>query len=48
MKIIGGIVVALGIFLWCGNVFGFFPTIPMLGYGVIVFGGFITKKGAEE
>jgi hypothetical protein len=45
LKIVGGVVVALGAFLWCGNVFGFFHTFPLAGYGTMVIGGIIMKKG---
>ena len=40
---LGGLVFVAGVFLWCGNVFGFFPTFPMVGYitaavGAMIFG----------
>jgi hypothetical protein len=44
-RIIGGVVVAAGIFLWCGNVFRFFPTFPLAGYLTILVGGIIMKSG---
>lgn len=44
MKILGGIIFVVGVFLWCGNVFGFFPTFPMLGYLTIVAGGWVAKS----
>jgi hypothetical protein len=47
VKIIGIIVFAIGIFLWCGNVFRFFPTFPLAGYLTMVVGGVIIKKGAS-
>jgi len=47
MQIIGGAVVALGAFLWCGNVFHFFPTLPLAGYGTMVLGGWIMKGGRK-
>jgi hypothetical protein len=42
--IIGYIVIAIGAFLWCGNVFQFFHTFPLAGYGTMLIGGIITKK----
>ena len=43
----GAIVFAAGVFLWCGNVFGFFPTFPLAGYVTAVVGGFIYKAGKK-
>jgi len=48
MKILGIIVVVVGIFLFCGNVFGFFPTFPLVGWGTILLGGWIMKQGGEK
>lgn len=48
MKILGLLVVIVGIFLWCGNVFGFFPTFPMVGYLTAVCGGWIMKSGSAS
>jgi hypothetical protein len=45
VKIIGYIVIAAGAFIWCGNVFQFFPTFPLAGYLTMAVGGFIAKKG---
>jgi len=45
VQIIGYIVIAIGAFLWCGNVFGFFHTFPLAGYGTMLIGGIIAKKG---
>lgn len=45
VKIIGGLVFALGVFLFLGNVIGFFPTFPGLGYITIVIGGVIARRG---
>ncbi len=42
-KIFGGIIIALGAVLWCGNVFHFFPTFPLAGYATMVVGGIIMK-----
>lgn len=43
MKIIGGLVFLLGAFVWCGNVFGFMPTVPMAGYLIMLLGGWLMK-----
>ncbi|MCW5823082.1 MAG: hypothetical protein KIT34_09785 [Cyanobacteria bacterium TGS_CYA1] len=48
MKILGIIVIIVGIFLFCGNVFGFFPTFPLVGWGTIALGGFIMKQGESK
>jgi len=44
-KIIGGAIFAAGAFLWCGNVFRFFPTYPLAGYITMLVGGAIMRKG---
>ena len=46
MGLVGGLVVVVGAFLWCGNVFGFFPTFPMVGYITMAIGGAIWRFGA--
>lgn len=43
MKIVGGIVFALGVFLLLGNVLRFFPTFPLAGYLTMMCGGAIIK-----
>lgn len=43
----GGLVVVLGAFLWCGNVFGFFPTFPFVGYITMAIGGAIWRAGSS-
>lgn len=45
VKVIGGVIIAAGAVLWCGNVFRFFPTFPLAGYLTMVVGGFIVKAG---
>jgi hypothetical protein len=45
-KFIGGVVIALGVVLWCGNVFHFFPTFPLARYLTMVVGGVIMKAGS--
>ena len=44
MKALGMVITGVGAFLWCGNVFRFFPTFPMAGYLTMVVGGFIAKQ----
>jgi hypothetical protein len=44
VQIVGYIVIAIGAFLWAGNVFQFFPTIPLVGWATIAVGGLIVKK----
>lgn len=44
-KIIGVLIIVVGIVLWCGNVFGFLPTFPLAGYLTILIGGVIMKAG---
>jgi len=48
MKIIGILVIILGIILWTGNVFGYFPTFPMAGYLTLLAGGWMTKAGSSN
>lgn len=45
LQIIGAIVFVAGAVIWCGNVFHFMPTVPLLGWGVMFVGGAIWKKG---
>ena len=44
---LGAIVFVAGVFLWCGNVFGFFRTFPFVGYGTGVLGAIIYKAGKK-
>jgi len=44
---LGAIVFVAGVFLWCGNVFGFFPTFPLEGYLTLVVGGLVFKTGKK-
>ena len=37
----GALLFTAGLFLWCGNVFGFYPTFSGAGYIAIVVGGTI-------
>ena len=43
MKLIGSLVVLAGVFLWCGNIFGFFPTFWLAGYVTMAIGFFIYR-----
>lgn len=47
MAIIGGVIIAVGAFLWCGNVFGFFHTFPLAGYLTMAGGAFVMKMGKK-
>jgi hypothetical protein len=46
--IIGVLILLGGAFLWCGNVFGFFPTFPGAGYIGLILGGILMKVGSSE
>jgi hypothetical protein len=45
---VGGLVFVAGAFIWCGNVFGFFPTYPMVGYLTMLVGGAIFGWGKKQ
>lgn len=45
---VGGLIVAIGVLLWTGNVFGFFPTFPYAGYITIAIGGAIFAFGRKQ
>jgi len=45
--VLGAIIFVAGVFLWCGNVFRFFPTFPFVGYGTAFVGGLIFKAGQK-
>lgn len=47
VDLVGGLIVVVGAFLWCGNVFGFLPTFPMVGYITIAIGGAIWRFGGS-
>lgn len=40
---VGGLIVVVGAFLWCGNVFGFCRTFPFAGYATMFIGSIIFK-----
>jgi UPF0716 family protein affecting phage T7 exclusion len=46
MRIVGGLVLMLGAFLWLGNVIGFFPTVPFLGYLTMLGGGAMMRSAS--
>jgi hypothetical protein len=48
VKIIGIILLVVGVVLWCGNVFGFLPTFPGAGYIGLVLGGIVFKAGSNS
>lgn len=45
VQLVGALVFLAGVFLWCGNVFGFFPTFSLAGYVTGVAGIFIVGQG---
>ncbi len=47
-KILGGIVLIVGIGIFIGNVSGTFVTFPGLGWITIIAGGAIMKAGGGE
>ncbi len=48
MKILGAIIFIAGLFLFLGNIIGFFQTFPGVGYITMAVGGFLYKKAASE
>jgi hypothetical protein len=46
VKILGFIIIAAGVFLWCGNGFRFFPTFPLAGYLTMVVGGVVARSSS--
>ena len=44
MRIIGILIFIVGLFLFFGNILGFFPTFPGLGYLTMALGGFLMRK----
>jgi hypothetical protein len=47
VALLGGVVFLAGIFLFLGNVLGFFPTFPGVGYITIMIGGAIWRVGSN-
>ena len=45
---VGGLIFVGGAFLWLGNVFRFFPTVPMAGYLTMLLGGAIFGWGKRQ
>jgi hypothetical protein len=48
LKGVGGVIFALGVFLFCGNVFRFFPTVPFAGYITMAIGGALFRFGQKQ
>jgi len=48
MKFLGILIFGLGIFLFCGNVIGFFRTFPLAGYLTMLAGGFVMRLGGDK
>ena len=44
----GATLFVFGLFLWCGNVFGFYPSFSGAGYLTIVLGGTLFKVGNDD
>lgn len=44
MKILGGLIFLVGVFLFLGNVVGFFPSFPGAGYLTLALGGWLYKR----
>lgn len=45
---VGAVVTVVGIFLFLGNVIGFFPTVPLAGYLTILAGGAVFGWGKKK
>lgn len=50
VQIVGGLIFCAGVFFWFGNVIGFFPTFPGVGYitgliGVAIWGAGSRMEG---
>lgn len=48
LSLLGAGIFLLGVFLWCGNVFGFFRTFPFAGYVTILIGGAVWRAGINH
>lgn len=48
ISMLGVLIVAVGIFLWVGNVSRLFPTFPLAGYVTIVIGGIVFRAGKKQ
>ena len=44
MKVAGALIFVVGLFLFLGNIIGFFPTFPGVGYLTMAVGGILYKK----
>ena len=47
VTVVGAVIFVGGIFLFLGNVIGFFRTFPLAGYGTMVLGGLVFKAGSK-
>ncbi len=47
VQIFGGIIFLAGVFFWFGNVLGFYPTFPGVGYIVGMIGAGIYGAGSQ-
>ena len=47
MKVVGGLILAVGAALWIGNVSRQFVTFPFAGYLTMAVGGMCMKAGAN-
>ena len=45
--VLGAIIFIGGVFLFLGNVIGFFRTFPLAGYGTMLLGDVIFKTGSK-
>jgi hypothetical protein len=46
--VLGGVVFAAGVFLFLGNVIGFFPTVPAAGWITMLIGGGLFGWGKKQ
>jgi hypothetical protein len=47
-KAIGGVIFAVGVLLFCGNVFRFLVTFPFAGYITMAIGGALFRYGQRQ
>ena len=45
--ILGALIFLGGVFLFLGNIIGFFRTFPLAGYGTMVIGGAVYRMGSK-
>lgn len=46
VQLFGGLIFLIGVFLFAGNVLGFFPTFPGAGWLGLIIGGGVWRAGA--